>query len=159
MSRLRLLFILVFITGTAACQTSHLSLAKMRLVTVDGQPFDKSAYEGKPVFINLWATWCGPCIAEMPSLDRLARLLEKEGVMFLAISDVNATKVKKYLSGKDFTLPFALKELEAGDKKMNSLPQSFLLNKEGKVIYKKTGSAEWDSPEMVEMIRQLLELK
>ena len=111
------------------------------------------------VLVDFYATWCGPCIAEMPSLDRLARQLETDGVMFLAISDENPAKVNKYLSDKAFVLPFALKLLEKGDKKMNSLPQSYLLDREGKIVYSKTGSAEWDSPEMVRMIRKLLELK
>lgn len=157
--RFKLLLYLGLLAGIAACQTNKINLTKMNLVSLNGEPIDKSAYEGKPVFINLWATWCGPCIAEMPSLDRLARQLEKEGVMFLAISDESTAKVKKYLSDKDFILPFALKQLAAGDEKMNSLPQSFLLDEEGKVVYTKTGSAEWDSPEMVAMIRRLLELE
>jgi thiol-disulfide isomerase/thioredoxin len=125
-----------------------------------GASANLSDFAGKPVLLNLWATWCAPCRREMPSLERLqARLGNK--ITVLAISeDIGGNKavapfvakfglkaVKTYLDPKS-TLTQAFN--------VDGLPTSFLIDRRGRVIGRVEGEAEWDSPKMLSVIEPLL---
>ena len=125
-----------------------------------GASANLSDFAGKPVLLNLWATWCAPCRREMPSLERLqARLGDK--ITVLAISeDIGGNKavapfiakfglkaVKTYLDPKS-TLTQAFN--------VDGLPTSFLIDRRGRVIGRVEGEAEWDSPKMLSVIEPLL---
>jgi thiol-disulfide isomerase/thioredoxin len=125
-----------------------------------GASANLSDFAGKPVLLNLWATWCAPCRREMPSLERLqARLGDK--ITVLAVSeDIGGNKavapfiakfglkaVKTYLDPKS-TLTQAFN--------VDGLPTSFLIDRRGRVIGRVEGEAEWDSPKMLSVIEPLL---
>jgi thiol-disulfide isomerase/thioredoxin len=125
-----------------------------------GASTNLSDFAGKPVLLNLWATWCAPCRREMPSLERLqARLGDK--ITVLAVSeDIGGNKavapfiakfglkaVKTYLDPKS-TLTQAFN--------VDGLPTSFLIDRRGRVIGRVEGEAEWDSPKMLSVIEPLL---
>lgn len=125
-----------------------------------GASANLSDFAGKPVLLNLWATWCAPCRHEMPSLERLqTRLGDK--ITVLAISeDLGGNKavapfiakfglkaVKTYLDPKSaLTQAF----------KVDGLPTSFLIDRHGQVLGRVEGEAEWDSPKMLSIIEPLL---
>jgi len=120
----------------------------------DGAPATLADHKGKVVVLNFWATWCAPCVRELPSLDRLAGKLPKDRFAVLALSTDRA--------GRDRAAPF-LKKLKAEhlgpalDSKsalarslgLRGLPTTYVLDKTGRVIGKLEGVAEWDSEPFV----------
>ncbi|MEE8189759.1 MAG: TlpA disulfide reductase family protein [Kiloniellales bacterium] len=118
-------------------------------------------FEGRVVLLNFWATWCAPCIREMPTLDNLQAGLGDEGLAVLAVSIDGA--------GPEVIAPFAkrLKLEHLGlyhDPKgalfkafaVASLPTTFLIDRQGRILGGLAGSAEWDTPEAVEFLRYYL---
>lgn len=136
------------------------------LTFVDGadQPKSLADWSGQVVLLNLWATWCGPCRHEMPSLDRLEAALGGNGFEVVALSidkgglerprkfleDIKVEKLKLYL---DPTSKAAVKLRAVG------MPTTLLLGPDGKELGRLVGPAEWDSDEAKALIRAALTLK
>ncbi|MCF4102488.1 TlpA family protein disulfide reductase [Gillisia sp. M10.2A] len=116
-----------------------------------------SQYEDKVVLINFWATWCPPCIAEMPSYELLYQDY-KDKVVFLFVSSEDRDAVKGFLDRKNYSLP-AYRPLSEAPKPLNgsTLPTSYLIDKTGKIVIEKVGSANWNSASVRETIDKLLE--
>src|SRR5947209_2546422 len=125
-----------------------------------GQTTRWSDLRGKLVLINLWATWCGPCLREMPSLERLqSRLGERIAVLAVSedrggnkavepfIEKLGLKSVKIYIDPKS----------EVGHAfEVRGLPTSFLIGRNGKVLGRVEGAAEWDSPKILGVLEPLL---
>jgi thiol-disulfide isomerase/thioredoxin len=130
------------------------------LTDADGKTVDLSDWKGKPVIVNLWATWCEPCLREMPSLERL-RSRFGDRIEVLAVSEdrggskivepfiakLGLKAVKVYLDPKsEVGHAFAVR----------GLPTSIVIDREGKVIGRVEGGAEWDSPKILAVLEPLL---
>ncbi len=140
------------------------------VVDMSGESVSLGDYLGEYVLlVNVWATWCGPCVVEMPSMQRLYDALDGEDFEILAVS-VDALEGQMDQGGRvggdleAFTeslgLSFPILHDPDGDiqqvYRTTGVPESFLIGKDG-VIYKKVaGPTEWDAPENVELIRRLL---
>jgi thiol-disulfide isomerase/thioredoxin len=125
-----------------------------------GQTTRLSDLRGKLVLINLWATWCGPCLREMPSLEQLqSRLGERIAVLAVSedrggnkavepfIEKLGLKSVKIYIDPKS----------EVGHAfEVRGLPTSFLIGRDGKVLGRVEGAAEWDSPKILGVLEPLL---
>jgi thiol-disulfide isomerase/thioredoxin len=126
-----------------------------------GNSLSLADFAGKIVLVNLWATWCGPCLREMPSLERLQQRFG-DRITILAISEdrggskavapfvakLGVKSVKIYLDPKS-TVGRALK--------VEGLPTSFLIDRQGRILGRVDGEAEWDSPKMVGVIEPFLD--
>lgn len=131
---------------------------EVSFVTAGGDTQALSAFRGKVVLLNFWATWCAPCIREMPSLDRLQAALGGEDFQVVAVSvDRGGIKV-----ADDFLKKQKIGNLPAyGDPRMQSfrafggkvMPTTFLISADGEVLGRLEGPAEWDSPEAQALIR------
>ena len=112
--------------------------------------------EGKVVLINFWATWCPPCIAELPSLDQLYQSYNDK-VVFLFVSNEEIAVVNKFLAKKGMSLP-VYKPIsnypEVFD--VTSIPRTFLIDKQGNIVIDKTGAANWNSDKVQATIDELL---
>jgi thiol-disulfide isomerase/thioredoxin len=111
---------------------------------------------GKVMFINFWATWCGPCVAEMPSIQALYDSLKHDPVEFLAISDESISKIQEFGKHEQLTLPLfqsMSKPLPEFDFKV--WPVTVIVNKSGTIVYINSGSARWDDPSVIKFIRNL----
>ncbi|HUC81217.1 MAG TPA: TlpA disulfide reductase family protein [Flavisolibacter sp.] len=115
--------------------------------------------KGKVVFINFWATWCPPCIAEMPSLNELYnQFRDDERIVFLFINeDENAGKAVDFLIKKGYAMPMVTRagnvpsEVYSG-----TLPTTVILNKEGNVVFKEEGLANYNSSHFINQLKALL---
>ena len=121
-----------------------------------------SDFKGKVVFVNFWATWCPPCLAEMPSVNKLyQQFKDEEDVIFLLVdADSNFTKAQVYFDRKKYTMPiytFASslsKEIYSG-----SLPTTVVFDKKGRIAYNGVGAANYASPKFISFIKELKALK
>ncbi|MCL4491996.1 MAG: redoxin domain-containing protein [Nitrospirae bacterium] len=127
---------------------------------VNGKKVALSEFRGRVVLLNFWATWCGPCKAEMPSLNSLYLALKDKGLVVLAISvDTSEKPVKSFISEKKLALPVLMdknKEIYFDSYAVVGLPTTFIIDKSGGIVEKIMGENVWDSPQMKEKILRLL---
>ncbi len=115
-----------------------------------------SSLKGNVVLINFWATWCPPCRAEMPSLNRLHKDYMNKGLVVLAVStDRSVSSVKDFLGRNPVDFPVVM---DSGSRvarqfKVFSLPTSFLVDRNGIIVRKYLGEEEWDSEAIRNHIR------
>jgi thiol-disulfide isomerase/thioredoxin len=125
----------------------------------DGQDVTLADFEGKPLLLNIWATWCAPCKAEMPTLDTLARL-EKDRMAVIAVSQdlegrtpvlafFKETKVQNLVPYTD-----ADNAILAAFNNAIALPTTILYDSAGKEVWRIAGGVEWDDTEMAKLLRQ-----
>jgi peroxiredoxin len=103
---------------------------------LDGSKVKLSSLRGKPVFLNFWATWCPPCVGEMPHFQALYPKY-KDKMHFLAVSiDSDSATVEKFVKSKSYTFPIAFdtNKTVAGTYNIQAIPTSFILDKDGKII-------------------------
>jgi thiol-disulfide isomerase/thioredoxin len=110
--------------------------------------FDK--YKGKVAFINVWATWCGPCRAEMPTIQSLYEKMDTTGVEFVILSidrDSDEPKIAKYVKQFNYTLPIYRPSGTLPPQiDTQYIPMTLIINKEGKIVNKEVGATNFDTP-------------
>ncbi|MBL8966243.1 MAG: TlpA family protein disulfide reductase [Spirochaetaceae bacterium] len=121
-------------------------------------PAKLSAARGKLVLLNFWATWCPPCRAEMPSIDRLSGLMKDDNFTVMAVSVGEERKVvADFIAAQKYRLPVFLDRSGRLGAAFGarSIPTTYLFDKEGKVIAGIVGSREYDSPELVALLKEM----
>jgi len=131
-----------------------------------GRTFDLKDLRGKIVLLNLWATWCPPCVQEMPSLDRLQAELGGSDFEVIALSvDTGADalqKIRSFYAEKRIERLKIYRDIEGVaifKLKAVGIPTTLLLDRNGLEIGRMSGTAEWDSPEIVAELRKLVEAR
>jgi len=132
-----------------------------KLVTVDGTFFDFEEARGKVVFINFWASWCTPCIAEMPNIQNLYEdYKENDEILFVMIGlDRDPKKSLDFIKRKEFDFPIYTPDYNDGIPAVyesTSIPTTFVLTKDGKIDMKKVGMANYDSDRFRKYLNKLI---
>ena len=171
-ARAVLLLLLLALVAPAAAAASPRSAPSFRRQTPQpapeiafsdgaGKTFDLSDFAGKTVLVNLWATWCGPCLREMPSLERLQQHFGDRLAVLAISEDRGGSKaVDPFIaklglkSVKTFLDP---KSAVGRAFKVEGLPTSFLIDGQGRVLGRVDGEAAWDSPRMLAVIEPFLD--
>lgn len=124
----------------------------------DDKPLRLADYKGKAVLLNFWATWCAPCVKEMPSLDRLQAEMGKDKFVVLPLSLDGPTRAKVAPFYQDRKLANLGVYFDKGRKAMQALdvsilPTSILVDAQGRELGRFEGEADWDKPEALALIR------
>ncbi len=129
------------------------------LTDLKGNKVHFSEFKNKVVFLNMWATWCGPCRAEMPSIQKLYNSVDNDEVVFVMLSidkKENQDKVVKYVADKEFTFPVYMPAGSVpGQLQVPTIPTTFVIGKDGKVKAKKVGTANYDTDKFREFLGEL----
>jgi peroxiredoxin len=129
------------------------------LPLLNGETAGLSAYKGKVVLLNFWATWCPPCRAEMPSMETLYQRFKDQGLEILAVNggEDNAT-VQKFLQNNRYSFPVLMDTKNEVNRLygIEAIPTTFILDKEGKIIARIVGSLRWDNSKIIAAIETLL---
>jgi len=137
-------------------------LEPIEVVLEDGSAFNIDSSGGKVRLINLWASWCTPCLVEMPALDRLQQKLGGGSFEVIAINEdfQGVTKAREFLDKLNLnhlTLYADPMMVSAAIIANNELPTSLIVDKQGRVIAKYLGPREWDSQEAIALFTYLME--
>lgn len=127
------------------------------LVLQDGRGHQRrmSSYLDKPVFINYWATWCPPCRAEMPTLEKLYQEYGDQ-VNFLFVSTQPMAKQQAFLDEYDYDLPvYQLLSKPGGDFNYSVLPTSMIISRDNRVVLRKEGAVNWQSDKVREIFERV----
>jgi cytochrome c biogenesis protein CcmG/thiol:disulfide interchange protein DsbE len=135
--------------------------------TLDGQPFDLEALRGQVIVLNVWATWCRPCVTEMPALQNLWERNRDDGLVVAGISVDNPALVfgdvekvvRSFVEGHGITFPIVLdveNRIESGYPVLG-LPMTYVIDRDGRIADRVLGPRAWDSPDVESQLRSLLE--
>ena len=129
----------------------------VQLTTLDGDPFSLTAFEGKTVFINVWATWCAPCLAEMPNIHSLYQQVASDAIVFVMINvDERLDVARQYVEQKNYTFPvYRLTHPLPAVYDSSVLPTTYIIAPNGKLVNKQVGMAQYDTAEFKAYLRQL----
>ena len=119
-----------------------------------------AGFNGKVVFLNFWATWCGPCRHEMPSMERLYRNLKSKGLEIVAVNLQEDEKtVRRFVDEYGLTFPILLDRTGrvGSTYGARSIPMTYIIDREGYVVAGTIGTREWDTAEFVRFFERLLQ--
>ncbi|TVR02454.1 MAG: TlpA family protein disulfide reductase [Spirochaetaceae bacterium] len=128
--------------------------------SLEGPSRSLADYRGRIVFLNFWATWCPPCVEEMPSMQRLADILEPEGLAMVAVNvQEDPSLVKQFMNthGLSFEVLLDRRGQVGQSYAVRGLPTTVILDRTGAIMARKVGFAYWDTDEMIDLFRAILE--
>ena len=129
---------------------------RYRVQDIEGRSQQIAIGQGKVTFLSYWATWCPPCIAELPGIQKLyADYGDK--VEFVLLTQEAPEKVRHFLTKKGYDIPVSFPQMQAPEiLKSNSLPTNFIIDKKGNIIIKETGAADWNSEKVRTLLNELV---
>ncbi len=145
------------LAATAQFASERTYPLNLPLTTLDGRPANLSQFRGKVVLVNLWASWCPPCLAEMPGLQALYQKVDTSKVAFVLISlDANQNKARALLKRKHYTMPVFFPAAELPEPfQTSSIPYTVVLTPDGRVADRHSGMADYDTPEFKVALEKL----
>jgi thiol-disulfide isomerase/thioredoxin len=147
------IFITLLILGCASPGKQSRKLDDFSLQTLSGKPLDMTAFKNKTVFINVWATWCRPCIQEMPTIVKAMEKLQGQDVVFLFASSEELADIEEFRDRKKFPFEYVqLQNLEAIS--IEALPATFIFSPNGELVFGEEGLRDWSTPDNLSLIKQ-----
>ena len=128
---------------------------KIRITNLNGQTIDLKQYQGKSIFINFWATWCKPCIQEMPSIKAAQSILKNEAVIFLMASNESAVEIEQFKINNVYNFDYVRIE-NSEEMNVQTLPVTFIFNRNGKLVFSEAGSRNWDEKSNIDLILKII---
>ncbi len=120
-----------------------------------GRPIEISNFVGRKLIINYWATWCAPCIREIPALSRAAEILGPEGYIFLLASDEPLDTISAFIAENEFSGNFVKLNTFFSIHGIQAVPSTVLYDESGQQIKSWLGAYEWDTPALLTELRSL----
>jgi len=151
----------IFLVALAGCssqkteQKSGIVASQIKLTDLEGKEVDLTEFKGKTIFVNFWATWCRPCIQEMPSIAALQAQLAAKNIEFFFASDEEVDKIQKFMVSRKMKLNFVRIE-NPESLGIQALPTTFIFDGEGNMVFSEVGFRKWDDPATVEMVTKLI---
>ncbi|MBA4054017.1 MAG: thioredoxin [Marivirga sp.] len=161
-----------YLTSTAMMKTGAMDAAPeapavlkkfdydFSLKDLNGTVVDVNQFKGKTIFLNIWATWCGPCRVEMPSIQKLYEQVDNEKILFIMLTvdrPQDLKKVKDFVTDKAYTFPvYTPVGVLPTQLQVGSIPSTFIIGPDGKIVSKETGAANYDTPEFKAFLEKLI---
>lgn len=141
---------------------SPVPAADFELLNMDEDKVKLSDYRGKVVLVNFWATWCPPCIREMPSMEMLHQQVDADDFKVIAVNQMEDSDQVFAFTGQlevdpTFSIVFDSTSEVSQQYAVRGLPTTYLLDKQGNIRYRAVGGREFNHPEVVKIINQLIE--
>jgi thiol-disulfide isomerase/thioredoxin len=128
------------------------------VLDLNDEPVRFSRFKGKTIFLNIWATWCGPCVQEMPSIARLAEdpRLQGKGIEIVCVStDDSSDTVRRFLKDRSWGMTFLRAEKLPAVFSTEGIPATFIIAPDGRIASSQVGSDRWDTPQVVAFLEKI----
>jgi len=174
MKKKGLILLIIFVAAVAVFffifktpQTTKVTLTEtgsappdFELTDINNNRIKIAELKGSVVLVNFWATWCGSCVEEIPSMERMFRLLSGDSrfkVVTILYKD-DLQRAKDYMSQNGYTLPVYMNPDSSAEKTfgITGIPETFILDKKGILRHKVIGPEEWDTPRVLDALRTLI---
>ncbi len=133
---------------------------EMSLMKLGGGKVRLSQYRGQWVFLNFWATWCPPCLQEMPDMETFYKKFKEKNMVMLAVSQDkgNPANIASFIKEKGYTFDVFLdpQGSAASMFNVNSIPSTFIINPKGEVVSQANGAREWTDPVIINYFNDLM---
>jgi thiol-disulfide isomerase/thioredoxin len=127
----------------------------LQLTDLDNKPLDFNMLKGKTVFVNFFATWCGPCVEELPELERAQDNLKNSNFIFVCISDEAVNRLQNFARRMHSGLMILHSVKNLHEYNVYTFPTSYVINTSGDVVYTKVGESDWDSETSLAELKKL----
>ena len=128
---------------------------KSSFVDLEENNLNLSEFNNGKVVISYWATWCAPCIKEMPSIKRAEEILKDYGYTFFLVSDETISKISNFKNEMNFDLKFLKSNKSFESLGVYAMPTSYIFNENGEIVETFIGVIEWDSEEIINKLKML----
>lgn len=135
-----------------ANNSDQIGLEEIKLEALDGKTIDIKSLEGKTVFINFWATWCKPCLREMPSIEKVKQELTDPNIVFLFASNEEPEQIMSFKERRKFDFDY-VRVTNFESLNIQALPTTFIFDPKGQLIFSETGYRDWSTPENKNIIQ------
>jgi thiol-disulfide isomerase/thioredoxin len=123
------------------------------LESLDGKQLSFGSLAGRVVFVNIWATWCPPCVAEVPSIQDLYDSVKDRGVAVVLVTQEDPEHVRRFVAEKGWNVPvFIARDGIPQVFQCDAIPTTFIVNRRGEVVYQHTGGVDWNTSECREFL-------
>ncbi|MGI9211825.1 MAG: TlpA disulfide reductase family protein [Methylococcaceae bacterium] len=149
----------LWVTQTYALQTGTLAPACLMKTFDEGKPLDIEAYRGRVVYMDFWASWCGPCLQSMPFMDDMQQRLGHRGLSVIALNlDDDVNDAKTFLKQHPNTLQIARTEDGSCPERyeVQAMPSSFLIDRKGIIRHIEFGFKKGGSAELLKRVESVL---
>ena len=127
----------------------------LKISDLQGRPVRIESFRNKILFINFFATWCGPCVGELPSLYSASKKLEKNNFQFIYISDEPIERLIAFRNRLQLPISIYHSETSLQQQNIYTIPTNYILNNNFEIVYKKVGVEDWGNPEVLEKLMAL----
>ncbi|HCZ37694.1 MAG TPA: thiol:disulfide interchange protein [Cytophagales bacterium] len=155
MIRFTFLFLIILAGCSSSRKETELRLEDIRLTDLEGNAVDVSQFKDKTVLVNFWATWCKPCLQEMPSLAATQNRFKDQPIVFLFASSETTEQINRFKNKQKFEFNYLhLGNLEALN--IQAFPTTFIFDQTGELKFSEIGFRDWTSPASIEIISNIL---
>lgn len=157
----QLMFFLMFIILFSCGETLNKNKKAIKkentklFIDLDGNEILLSKFKGKRVLVNYWATWCTPCLEEMPSLVLAQEILKNENYVFLFPTTDAIIKIKEFQKIKNYPLQFLNYPSTLDKLNIYALPATFIYNTKGEIVKRIDGATTWNSNKMINLLKSI----
>lgn len=145
-------------TSAKSAAPAAMAGSGFQMVDLNGKTVTMDSLKGKVIFMNIWATWCPPCIAEMPNIQSLYEKVDADKIAFvmLSVDEGSINKVKNFINKKGFTFPVYMPASQIPQEFSSSaIPTTFVISPAGEIVAKQEGMAEYDTPEVLKYLQDM----
>jgi thiol-disulfide isomerase/thioredoxin len=147
----------IFIFVWQSAKLPAMELSQFELTDTEGKIIDQQNLNGKVVVVNIWATWCGPCIKEMHAIQKLwFGMKEDSNIVFIVASDEPVERIKKFREKKGYQIPFYHFSLKENTPPIKGRPASYIFDKKKEIIYSRLETLEWTSNSFFEKLKSYM---
>ncbi len=158
---LRYIFVFMCCISILSCADKQKRNTEVKFTTtslyvdLEGNSVQINDFKGKRVLLNFWATWCTPCLKEMPSMEKAQEILKDENYVFLFATTDSLVKIKQFKKNSNYPFQFLRFKGTLDKLKIYALPATFIYDTNGNQVKRIDGATEWDSEEMLDQLRAI----
>ncbi|MES2373882.1 MAG: TlpA disulfide reductase family protein [Bacteroidota bacterium] len=129
-------------------------VSQIQLIDLNNKAMRLDEYKGKTIFINFWASWCKPCVEEMPSIEKAQAMINDKEVVFLLASSESIEEIREFKNNHSYQFTYVhVKSPEILN--LQALPTTFIINSKGKLVFSEMGTRNWNESSNINLIKSI----